>query len=57
MTEPYELEPGSDCWGYSPNIPIRDIADIVGIILVNGNDEWSYTTDKDKQILVYTNIY
>ena len=28
--------PNEDCWAYRPNLPVSDIADIVGIILSNG---------------------
>jgi len=28
--------PGDDCWGFRPNLPVPDIADIVGIILAEG---------------------
>ena len=29
-------EPGADCWAFRPNLPVPDIADIVGIILAEG---------------------
>lgn len=32
----YGIEPGDDCWGFRPSHDVSTVADIVGIILVNG---------------------
>ena len=41
------LEPGQDCWGFRPEIILRDIADIVGMVLSNGFDEWYWQKEGD----------
>ncbi len=42
-------EPGLDCWGFRPNLPLSDIADIVGLILSQGFDpeKTMYSFDKE----------
>ena len=41
----YGIEPGDDCWAFRPDMPVADIADIVGIIIANGWVEWDYTKE------------
>jgi hypothetical protein len=36
------LTPGSDCWGFRPDISVQNAADIVGIVLAKGYQEWFY---------------
>ena len=51
------LEPGQDCWAYRPNMLLVDVADIVGVILSNGFDEWSYVNDKEaREFTVYGRV-
>jgi len=33
---------GEDCWLFRPRLSVEDTADIVGIVLANGWDEWQY---------------
>lgn len=47
----WEVEPGQDCWGYRPCLPVVDIADIAGLVLSNGFDEWSWGRDNGKLIV------
>lgn len=49
------MEPDVDCWGFSPEYSIQDIADIVGIILQNGWTRWGWILPKanDGKIEVY----
>ncbi|MCK9598314.1 MAG: hypothetical protein M0R06_04695 [Sphaerochaeta sp.] len=39
----------ADCWGFRPHkgLTISDVADIVGIILANGWDRWSWYISLD----------
>ena len=46
------LEPGDDCWGFRNAMNASDCADIVGIILANGWEEWMYCLYPDKRIEV-----
>ena len=41
----YGIEPGDDCWAFRPDMPVSDIADIVGLIIANGWVEWDYTKE------------
>lgn len=45
-------EPGDDCWGFRPDISVRDVADIVGIVLSKKFKIWSYEIT-NKGIKVY----
>lgn len=36
----YGLEPGNDCWGFRPVFSVELCADIVGILLQKGWDDW-----------------
>lgn len=47
------IEPGEDCFLFRPNLPVRDIADIVGLILSNGFTSWSYLIEDDGTIKVF----
>jgi len=47
-----ELSPGADCWGFKPEIPLQDVADIVGIILAEGFRGWAWWRE-DGQIRVH----
>ncbi len=38
-----DLPPGSDCWGFRPGFSMEMIADIVGMILAGGWDNWAFT--------------
>lgn len=42
------MEPGMDCWGFRPDMKVEDLADITGVILEQGFDEWSFTRSKGK---------
>lgn len=43
--------PGEDCWGFRPNHPVSEIADVVGIILAEGFVQWYYDYSNSKGIL------
>jgi len=45
------LEPEQDCWGFRPGLPVRDIVDIVGIILSNKWSEWSYQNTEGRIVV------
>jgi hypothetical protein len=34
--------PGEDCWGFRPNHPLSEIADVIGIVLSEGFENWYY---------------
>ena len=51
----FGLEPGDDCWGWRPHLPVEDIADIVGIVLANDWTWWYYLTDDQGQLRVFEN--
>lgn len=48
-----DLEPGMDCWGFKPNIQVQDLADIAGLVLAHGWDDWFWRVFKDGTIKVY----
>uniref|UniRef100_A0A6M3LWM4 Uncharacterized protein n=1 Tax=viral metagenome TaxID=1070528 RepID=A0A6M3LWM4_9ZZZZ len=50
-----ELTPGDDCWCFRNELPLDDIADIVGIIKANKFSYWGWQKDKD-QIKVYGKV-
>jgi len=47
------VEPGVDCWGYRPHLPLKDIVDIIGVILSEGFENWSYQIIDDDNIKVF----
>jgi hypothetical protein len=47
------LEPGSDCYGFHPDMPVALIADIVGAALVEGWQEWAFRRYAPRQVTVY----
>lgn len=42
------LEPGVHCWGFRPAAPMSVIADIVGLVLAERYDEWSWRRSESK---------
>ena len=42
----------SDCWGFRPDYPINDIADIIGITLAQGWQAATWWEDGDKLRIV-----
>ena len=47
-----ELAPQDDCWGFSPILPVRDIADIVGMVLSEHFRDWAWQKNGN-QIMVF----
>lgn len=47
------MEPGNDCWAFRPEIKVSDLADIAGLVLEYGWDEWFWRTYPDGMIKVY----
>lgn len=47
------LEPGSDCWGFRPNVTVSLAADIAGAILSQGFNEWFYRKYSPTSASVY----
>ncbi len=47
------LEPGSDCYGFRPNLPIHLVTEIAGAILSQGFDEWMYRRFSPTSVTVY----
>ena len=46
---PYEgPEPGQDCWGFRPALDIEDAADIAGMIIAHGWNNWSWVHGKER---------
>ncbi len=46
--------PGEDCWGFRPVYRVRDIADIVGVVLAEGFTDWSFSYSISRgRIIVY----
>lgn len=45
------IYPGQDCWGFRPDMPISDIADIVGIIISHNWDPERTSFSRDKEII------
>jgi hypothetical protein len=39
--------PGDDCWGFKPYVNVRDMADIVGLVLANNWDTETVSWHKD----------
>jgi len=50
------LSPGADCWGFRNSLPVRDIADIVGIVLAHHFWDWAWLMKDDKQIKIYGEV-
>ena len=47
------LEPGDDCWGFSPDGSVSMAADIVGVVLSQDYDRWSIRTYSKAAVTVY----
>jgi len=47
-----ELEPGEDCWGFRPNYPVEEIADIVGIMLSEGWQAAGWYRNKQGRLVI-----
>lgn len=52
-----EMEPGQDCWGFSPSISITLLADLAGAILSQGYMEWAYKRYSRTAGTVYGRFY
>jgi hypothetical protein len=48
-----DLYPGSDCWGFNPNKTIEQAADICGVVISSGFDQWFFRHFQDGTIKVY----
>lgn len=46
-------EPDQDCWGFYPERSVELAADIVGVVLASGFDEWFMRTFEDGTIKIY----
>jgi hypothetical protein len=46
-------EPGSDCWGFKPELTVEQAADICGAVISSGFDQWFFRRFKDGTIKVY----
>lgn len=47
------IEPGQDCWGFRPALSVEHLADIAGLVLAHGWDEWFWRVYKDGTIKVF----
>jgi len=47
------LEPGSDCWGFYPSLPLQVCVDIVGAIISQDYWEWEVRLYSKTAVTVY----
>ena len=47
------LEPGGDCYGFRPNMSVRLVTDLTGIILSLGHVDWFYRKYSKESLTVY----
>lgn len=52
-----DLTPGDDCYGFTPNMPVFLIADIVGAIISQGWDTWFFRRYSKTSVTIYGERY